>query len=271
MTASITEAPASFLSRHDRDGVAILTLDRPERRNSLSLETIGALQAAIDAVAADRKARVVILTARGRSFSSGHDLKEIRSHRNDADHGRAYDEELFARCATMMKSILALPQPAIAAVEGAAVAAGCQLVATCDLAIAGDKAEFGLPGVKAGLFCSTPLVAVGRAISRKRALEMAMTGDLCSAQEAERLGLVNRVVPAGTAEQEANKLALSLIKHSGKTLALGKAAFYKQIEMPIANAYDFASRAMVENLAERDADEGISAFLDKRAPRWEEG
>jgi enoyl-CoA hydratase/carnithine racemase len=270
MIAPITEAPAPFLVQHDRDGVVTLTFDRLESRNSLSLETIGALQAAIDAIAEDRKARVVILAARGASFSSGHDLKEIRSHRNDADHGRAYDEELFARCATMMKSILALPQPVIAAVEGAAVAAGCQVVATCDLAIAGDKAKFGLPGVKAGLFCSTPLVAVGRAISRKRALEMAMTGDLCSAQEAERMGLINRVVPAGTAEEEARKLALSLIKHSGKTLSLGKAAFYKQIEMPIADAYDLASRAMVENLAERDAGEGISAFLDKRAPKWEE-
>jgi enoyl-CoA hydratase/carnithine racemase len=270
MTASIAEIPAPFLSRRDRDGVATLTLDRPESRNSLSLQRIAGLQAALDVIAEDRKTRVVVLAARGRSFSSGHDLKEIRSHRNDADHGRAYDEELFARCATMMKSILALPQPVIAAVEGAAVAAGCQLVATCDLAIAGDKAEFGLPGVKAGLFCSTPLVAVGRAIPRKHALEMAMTGGLYSAQDAERLGLVNRVVPAGTAEQKAQEMALLLIKHSGKTLALGKAAFYKQIEMPIADAYDFASRAMVENLAERDADEGISAFLDKRAPRWEE-
>jgi enoyl-CoA hydratase/carnithine racemase len=270
MTAPIAKALAPLLTSDDRDGVATLTLNRVETRNSLSLETIGVLQAALDAIAADRKSRVVILAARGRSFSSGHDLKEIRSHRNDADHGYAYDEELFARCATMMKSILALPQPVIAAVEGAAVAAGCQLVATCDLAIAGDKAEFGLPGVKAGLFCSTPLVAVGRAISRKRALEMAMTGDLYSAHEAERLGLVNRVVPAGTAEQEARELALALINHSGKTLALGKSAFYQQIEMPIADAYDFASRAMVENLAERDADEGISAFLDKRAPRWEE-
>jgi enoyl-CoA hydratase/carnithine racemase len=271
MTASIAGAPAPSLIRQDRDGVATLILNRAESRNSLSLETIAALQAALDAVAEDRKTRVVILAARGRSFSSGHDLKEIRAHRNDADHGQAYDEELFARCARMMKSILALPQPVIAAVEGAAVAAGCQLVATCDLAIAGEKAAFGLPGVKAGLFCSTPLVAVGRAISRKRALEMAMTGDLCSAQEAERMGLVNRVVPAGAAEDEARKLGLSLIKHSGKTLALGKAAFYKQIEMPVADAYDFASRAMVENLAERDADEGISAFLDKRAPRWDEG
>jgi enoyl-CoA hydratase/carnithine racemase len=227
------------------------------------------LQAVFDAIAEDRATRVVVLAARGPAFSSGHDLKEMRAHRNDKDRGRAYDEELFARCATMMQTIVALPKPVIAAVEGVATGAGCQLVATCDLAIAGEKARFALPGVTNGLFCSTPLVAVGRAVSRKHAMEMALSGELFSAADAERFGLINRVVPSGTAEAEAMKLALGLAKRSAKTLAIGKRTFYRQIEMPLADAYGFASLAMADNLAERDADEGISAFLDKREPRWE--
>ena len=269
MTASLAEAPAPLLTRRDSEAIATLTLDSQASRNALSLAMIEALSATIAAIAKDKKIRVLVLAARGPVFSSGHDLREIRAHRNDEDRGRGYDERLMARCAEMMQAIVALPKPVIAAVEGVATAAGCQLVATCDLAIAGEKARFALPGVNIGLFCSTPLVAVGRAVSRKHAMEMALTGELYSAREAERFGLVNRIVPAGTAEAEATKLAASFAKRSAKTLAIGKKAFYSQIEKPLGDAYASASEAMIDNLAERDADEGISAFLDKRAPRWE--
>jgi enoyl-CoA hydratase/carnithine racemase len=270
MSATLADAPATLLDHHAEGPVAVLTLDSQPSRNGLSLAMIQALDAALAAIAKDRKIRAVVLTARGPVFSSGHDLREIRAHRNDKDHGRAYDELLMARCAMMMQAIVALPKPVIAAVEGVATAAGCELVATCDLAIAGEKARFALPGVNIGLFCSTPLVAVGRAVSRKHAMELALTGDLYSASDAERFGLVNRVVPAGAAEEEAKKLAAAFAKRSAKTIAIGKRTFYTQIDKPLDEAYAFAGRAMVENLAERDADEGISAFLDKRPPRWEE-
>ena len=270
MTLSIDQAQAPILAREDRGRVAKLILDRQSSRNSLSLDMIEALDAAFAALAEDRAIRAVVLAARGPVFSSGHDLRDIRAHRNDKDRGRAYDEGLMARCSAMMQAIVALPKPVIAAVEGVATAAGCQLVATCDLAIAGEKARFALPGINIGLFCSTPLVAVGRAISRKAAMEMALTGELYSAEAALRLGLVNRVVAAGAAEDEAMKLAAGFAQRSAKTLAIGKRAFYRQIEKPLDEAYALASAAMVQNLAERDADEGISAFLDKRPPRWEE-
>jgi len=270
MAPSPAKAPAAILVREDRSAVATLTLDNPANRNGLSLEMIEALDEAIAAIAKDKKIHAVVLAARGPAFSSGHDLREIRAHRNDGDRGRAYDERLMARCSAMMQAIVALPKPVIAAVEGVATAAGCQLVATADLAVAGDKARFALPGVNIGLFCSTPLVAVGRAISRKRAMEMALTGELYSAEDAERFGLINRVVPAGAAEREARKIAAAFAKRPAKVLAIGKRAFYRQIELPLAEAYAFASAAMVGNLAEPDADEGISAFLDKRPPRWDE-
>jgi enoyl-CoA hydratase/carnithine racemase len=270
MTASLDEAPAVLLDHRVEGPVAIFTLDSQPSRNALSLAMIDALDAAIAAAAKDRGIRAVVVAARGPVFSSGHDLREIRAHRNDKDRGRAYDERLTARCAELMKGIIDLPKPVIAAVEGVATAAGCQLVATCDLALAGEKARFALPGVNIGLFCSTPLVAVSRAVSRKHAMEMALTGELYSAREAERFGLVNRVVAAGAAEAEAMKLAAGFARRSAKTLAIGKRAFYGQIEQPLDKAYALAGRAMLENLAERDADEGISAFLDKRAPGWEE-
>ncbi len=205
----------------------------------------------------------------GAALSAGHNLKEMQAHRNDCDRGRSYYVELFARCSTLMQMIVALPKPVIAAVEGVATAAGCQLVAACDLAIAGEKARFGLSGVNFGLFCSTPLVAVGRAISRKRAMEMAMTGRLYSAEEAEHFGLINRVVPEGRALDEARALAKTIAQQSGPTLAIGKRAFYSQIEQPLDEAYSTASLAMIDNLAEPDCVEGMSAFLEKRQPTWE--
>ncbi len=268
MTPSVMDIAAPPWSV-DSNGVAKLTLNRPLSRNSLALDVILSLNATFAAIAEDAKVRAVILTAEGPAFSSGHDLRELRAHRNDEDGGRSFNQELMARCAEMMQAIVALPKPVIAAVEGVATAAGCQLVAACDLAVAGRNARFALPGINIGLFCSTPLVAVGRAVSRKHAMEMALTGELYTAEDAERFGLVNRVVPAGSAEAEAMKLATGLAKRSAKTLAIGKRAFYRQIEMPLDQAYALASEAMVENLAERDADEGISAFLEKRAPRWE--
>ena len=258
-----------LVRRDDQAGVATLTLDAPASRNALSLGMIEALSAAFDAIAADPAVRVVVLSGEGPALSSGHDLREIRAHRNDADRGAEYDAALMARCADLMQAIVALPKPVIAAIEGVATAAGCQLVASCDLAIAGEKARFALPGVNIGLFCSTPLVAVGRALSRKHAMELALTGELFDAAWAERHGLVNRVVAQGHALAEAQTLARHIATRSAATLAIGKRAFYEQIERPLPEAYVLAAKAMVDNLAHDDSIEGIGAFIEKRAPRWE--
>jgi enoyl-CoA hydratase/carnithine racemase len=261
-------ATAEFFTRENDDGVVTLTLNTPRNLNALSLAMLEALIAELEAIASDERAQVVVLAGVGPALSAGHDLKEMQAHRNDCDRGRGYYVELFARCSALMQAIVALPKPVIAAIEGVATAAGCQLVAACDLAIAGDKARFGLSGVNFGLFCSTPLVAVGRAISRKRALEMAMTGRLYSAAEAEHFGLVNRVVAQGRALEEAQALARTIAQQSASTLAIGKRAFYDQIEQPLDEAYAVASVAMIDNLAEPDCVEGMSAFLEKRRPTW---
>jgi enoyl-CoA hydratase/carnithine racemase len=269
MTASFSVAASPDLFRREDDnGVVTLTLNTPKNLNALSLDMLQALIAEFDAIATDDQARVVLLTGLGPALSAGHDLKEMQAHRNDCDRGRAYYVELFARCSTLMQAIVALPKPVIAAIEGVATAAGCQLVAACDLAVAGEHARFGLSGVNFGLFCTTPLVAVGRTISRKRAMEMAMTGRLYSAAEAERFGLVNRIVPEGHALEEAQALAKTIAQQSGPTLAIGKRAFYDQIERPLDEAYSVASVAMIDNLAEPDCVEGMSAFLEKRRPTW---
>jgi enoyl-CoA hydratase/carnithine racemase len=227
-----------------------------------------ALIAEFEATASDDQARVIVLAGVGAALSAGHDLKEMQERRNDCDRGRGFYVDLFARCSALMQAIVALPKPVIAAVEGVATAAGCQLVAACDLAIAGEKARFGLSGVNFGLFCSTPLVAVGRVVSRKRAMEMAMTGQLYSAAAAEHFGLVNRVVPEGRALEEAQALGKTIAQQSGPTLAIGKRTFYAQIEQPLDQAYAVASVAMIDNLAEPDCVEGMSAFLEKRRPTW---
>ena len=262
-------APAPLLHREDRAGVATLTLDNAASRNALSLAMIEALSGALADIAQDKGARAVVVAGEGPAFSSGHDLREIAAHRNDRDAGKEFFERLMASCAQMMQAIVTLQKPVIAAVEGVATAAGCQLAAACDLAIAGTNARFATPGVNIGLFCSTPLVAIGRAISRKHAMEMALTGALYPAAEAERFGLINRVVPAGRALAEAHELARNLATRSAKTMAIGKKTFYAQIDLSLGDAYALASRAMVENLALSDAGEGIAAFLEKRAPRWE--
>jgi len=267
--ASPASAPSSALVRRDDDpGVVTLTLTSPQNRNALGLAMIDTLIVALADIAKDEKARVVVLAGEGPALSAGHDMREIQAHWNDPDRGRAYNERVTSRCATLMQAIVALPKPVIAAVEAVATAAGLQLVASCDLAIASEQARFALPGVNIGLFCSSPLVAVGRAVSRKHAMEMALTGRLYSAQEAERFGLVNRVVAEGRALAEAQALARSLAERSAPMLAIGKRAFYEQIEQPLDVAYSLAAKAMVDNLAEPDSVEGIGAFLEKRQPQW---
>ena len=254
--------------RSDEAGIATLTLNRAHARNALSLAMIDALRASLDAVAADRQVRAVVLAANGPAFSSGHDLKELTAHRADADRGRAFYGEAMRRCASMMQAIVALPQPVIAAVEGVATAAGCQLVATCDLAIAGGNASFGTPGVNIGLFCSTPMVALSRNVAPKHAMELLLTGELADAETAHRIGLVNRVVEPGQALAAARALAQKIATKSTHVLAIGKKAFYAQREMPLAAAYDYAADVMVQNMLARDAEEGIGAFVEKRQPKW---
>ncbi|MGA2793413.1 MAG: enoyl-CoA hydratase [Roseiarcus sp.] len=268
---SQTAAPAPLLRRHDAAGVATLTLDNPASRNPLSSDMLAALNEALTDIAGDQSVRAVVVAGEGPAFSSGHDLREMAAHRNDRDGGKEFYERLMRACAQAMQAIVELPKPVIAAVEGVATAAGCQLVAACDMAIAGEGARFATPGVNNGLFCSTPLVAIARTISRKHAMEMALTGELYPAAEAERFGLVNRVVPAGQAQAQAQKLAARLATRSAATLAIGKKAFYQQVELNLADAYALASRAMVENLLHPDAGEGIGAFLEKRPPQWEGG
>jgi len=261
-------AVSPLLRRQDDASVVTLTLTAPQNRNALSLAMIDTLIVAFAEIAKDEKARVVVVAGEGPALSAGHDLREIQAHRNDPDRGRAFNEQIMTRCATLMQAIVALPKPVIAAVEGVATAAGCQLVAACDLAIAGEAARFALPGINIGLFCSSPLVAVGRTVSRKRAMEMALTGKLYSAGEAERFGLVNRIVPEGQALAQARALAKAIAARSASTVAIGKRAFYEQIEQPLDVAYALAAKAMVDNLAEPDSVEGIAAFLEKREPHW---
>lgn len=260
---------APVLLREDADGIAVLTLNRPQSRNPLSEAMLAALGDAFRAIAIDRSVKVVILAAAGPVFSAGHDLKEMTAHRADPDRGRAYFTEILGRCSATMQQITALPQPVIAAVDGTATAAGCQLVASCDLAVAGDGARFCTPGVHIGLFCSTPMVALSRNLSAKHAMEMLLLGEMVPATEAARIGLVNRVVPAGEALAEAKRLATTIASKSPATVKIGKRAFYEQREMGLKAAYDHASAVMVENMLARDAEEGIGAFMEKRQPIWE--
>jgi len=249
----------------DARGVVTLTLDRPQAFNSLSEGMLAALQAELDAIAADDNVRAVVIAAGGKAFSAGHDLKEMR-----ARPSQAYYEDLFARCAHMMLALQKLPVPVIARVQGIATAAGCQLVAACDLAVSSEDARFATPGVNIGLFCSTPMVALSRNVSRKHAMQMLLTGDLISAEDAARIGLVNEVVLPGEERAAALKLAQKIAGKSTAIVKIGKEAFYRQAEMSLADAYDYASRVMVENMLARDAEEGISAFIEKREPKWQD-
>ena len=256
--------------REDADAIAVLTLNRPQQRNSLSEALIAALTTALADIANDSQVRVVVLAANGPAFSAGHDMKEMTARRIDPDRGRAYFKQLMDACATMMQAVVHLPKPVIACVHGPASAAGCQLVASCDLAIASDAAKFATPGVNIGLFCSTPMVALSRNVARKHAMEMLLTGDLIDAEEARRIGLINRVVPAGTERDAALALARQIASKSSLTVKIGKEAFYRQLEMSLADAYRYAADVMVENMLARDAEEGIGAFIEKRTPSWED-
>jgi len=255
----------------ERDGeIAMLVLNRPHPRNSLSEALLVALSAALDEIRNDKSIRAVVLAANGPAFCAGHDLKELTARRADADGGRAYFRHIMTTCSTMMQKIVTLPQPVIAAVQGPASAAGCQLVASCDLAVASEAAKFATPGVDIGLFCSTPMVALSRNVARKHAMEMLLTGDMVEAQRAAAIGLVNRVVPAGQERAEAVKLAKQIASKSSYTLKVGKEAFYRQIDLPLADAYAYASEVMTENMMARDAEEGICAFIEKRDPKWQD-
>ncbi len=269
-TLRAPDMPSAILLREAIGAVAVLTLNRPAARNSLSESLIGELHAALDAIRDDKAVRAVVIAANGTVFSAGHDLKELTARRTDADRGRAYFAHMMSICSAMMQAVVRLPKPVIACVQGMATAAGCQLVASCDLAVASEQAFFATPGVDIGLFCSTPMVALSRNVPRKQAMEMLLTGEPITAARAREIGLVNRIVPAGTERDAAIALAEQVAHKSAHTIKLGKEAFYRQAEMNLADAYRFAADVMTENMMARDAEEGIGAFIEKRAPSWED-
>ena len=264
--ATIEDAP--LLLRENVGSIAVITFNRPSQRNTLSEEVIAALHAALDEIAADKSVRALVIASQGPAFSSGHDLKQLTSHRSDADGGRAYFARTMNACSAMMQAIVHLPKPVVAAVQGVATAAGCQLVASCDLAVASEAADFATPGVDIGLFCSTPMVALSRNVPRKQAMEMLLTGEPISAATAQSIGLLNRVVAAGTERNAAIALAEKVALKSAYTVKLGKTAFYRQAEMSLADAYRYAAEVMTENMMAHDAEEGIGAFVEKREPKW---
>jgi enoyl-CoA hydratase/carnithine racemase len=273
MTSQTARAatPQSPILLRDMIGhIAMLTLNRPAARNSLSEGLIAELDAALRDIHDDEKVRAVVIAANGPAFSAGHDMKELTARRTDADRGRAYFAEIMTACSTMMQAIVHLPKPVVAAVQGIATAAGCQLVASCDLAVASEAASFATPGVDIGLFCSTPMVALSRNVPRKQAMEMLLTGEPISAATAQDIGLINRVVAAGTERDAAIALAEKVALKSAYTVKLGKAAFYRQAEMSLAGAYRYAAEVMTENMMARDAEEGIGAFIEKREPKWQD-
>ncbi|NQU56770.1 MAG: enoyl-CoA hydratase [Rhodospirillales bacterium] len=258
------QAEAPLVLRDDLAGVATLTLNRPEQRNALSVGLMSALEAEIANIATDETVRAVVIAANGPAFCAGHDLKEIR-----ANPGTENYQALFAQCSRLMLAITRLPQPVIARVHALATAAGCQLVATCDLAVAGRSAWFATPGVNIGLFCSTPMVALSRNVGRKQAMEMLLTGERVEAEQAERWGLINKVVDDDRLDEAVAEITAKLTSKSPLTLAIGKQAFYAQLDMDIEAAYAYASQTMTRNMLARDAEEGIDAFLEKRTPTWE--
>jgi len=260
---AISGGEEPILLRRDQDGIATLTLNRPAARNALSVGLMAEIQDALHAIAGDETVRVVVVAANGPAFCAGHDLKEIR-----ANPGRQNYEALFEQCSRMMLSITRLRQPVIAKVQATATAAGCQLVATCDLAVAARSAKFATPGVNIGLFCSTPMVAVARNLGRKRTMEMLLTGELIEAESAAAWGLVNRVVDDAALDAAVDELASQIAGKSPLVLAIGKEAFYRQLDLDIEQAYAYASEVMTRNMMARDAEEGIDAFLERRPPEW---
>ncbi len=265
-----TDQASDILLTENAGGITTLTLNRPDARNCLSEALIDRITGAIADAAEDTETRVVIIAANGPGFCSGHDLKEMTARRSDDDGGRAYFDHLMAKCSTMMQSIVKCPKPVIAQVQGMAAAAGVQLVATCDLAVASSAASFMTPGVHIGLFCSTPMVALSRNVSNKHAMDMLLTGNAVPAEKAERIGLVNTVSEPEDLARATREMAETIASKSMKTLAIGKEAFYRQAEMPLAEAYDYAARVMVENMMVHDAEEGIGAFIEKRPAEWQD-
>jgi len=263
IAAAMQSTDEPILLRQDANGIATLTLNRPKQYNSLSEELLSQLQSALDAIAADASVRVVVIAGAGSAFCAGHDLKQMR-----ANPRKAYYDKLFAQCSDVMLKVLHLPQPVIARVHGIATAAGCQLVAQCDLAVAADDARFAVSGINVGLFCSTPSVSLGRNVSRKEAMEMLLTGDFIDAATAKQRGLVNRVVPADKLDAEIKALADAIIKKSSVAVTTGKKMFYTQIEMGMEAAYEYAADVMACNMMAEDVGEGIDAFMQKRKPEW---
>lgn len=257
-----------ILLRDDTNGIAVLTLNSPQNFNALSDAMLAALSAQIAALQTDTSIKVVVLRGAGKVFCAGHDLKEMQAGRANADQGAAYFKSLFDRCAAMMMGLQSLPQPVIAQVHGIATAAGCQLVASCDMAIAATGTRFGVNGVNIGLFCSTPMVALTRKIPRAVAFEMLTTGEFILPERAREVGLINRIATPETLESETMALAATLAAKLASALRIGKSAFYDQANLTTAEAYAFAGAVMVENMLTRDTDEGITAFLEKRKPDW---
>lgn len=260
----------AILERSDTNAVAHLTLNTPEKLNALSDEMLTALQAQFDELKETPSIRAVVIKGAGKAFCAGHDLKQMTAGRQSEDDGKAYFKDLFDRCATMMMSVQKLPQPVIAQVHGIATAAGCQLVASCDMAVAAEGTRFGVNGVNIGLFCSTPMVALSRNVPRKQAFEMLSTGQFIPAEKAEAIGLINKVVPHEELEGATANLAELVAGKLGAAVKIGKQAFYEQIQMPLSDAYAYTGDVMVENMLYRDTEEGIAAFLEKRSPDWQQ-
>ena len=273
MSRAATAAPASaepILLRQDRESIAFVILNRPQARNALSFAMLSALTDMFASIRDDRAVRAVVIAANGPAFCSGHDLNELTAHRQDPDRGRAFFGQAFEFSANLMQAIVHLPQAVIAAVNGVASAAGCQLVASCDLVIASENAVFSTPGVNIGLFCSAPMVALSRKVASNHAMEMLLTGEQVPAARAREIGLVNRVVAAGRERDDAFALACTVAAKSSHVQKIGKEAYYNQLEMNLTDAYAYASNVMAENMMARDAEEGINAFVEKRAPKWED-
>ena len=252
------------------NGVMRFNLNSPENLNALSENMMDLIQNGLDKASLDKKVRVIIISGEGSTFSSGHDLKELKAARKGADKGKKYFLKIMKKCSKMMQTIIKCPKPIIAEVAGTATAAGCQLVASCDLAYASSSAKFATPGVNIGLFCSTPMVAISRNLSNKHSMEMLLTGELISSVKAAKIGLINEVMDDDSLHKHITEIALKISKKSAMTLKTGKEAFYKQIDMTLPEAYDFASRVMVENMLKLDANEGIDAFIEKRKPNWQD-
>ncbi len=272
MNTPVTSSDASasdLLLREEQDAVLTITLNAPETRNSLSEAMLESMQQALDDAAGRQDIRAVVIAARGPVFCAGHDLKEITARRGDEDRGREYFAFLLSKCADVMQTIVTNPKPVIAQVHAMATAAGCQLVASCDLAVAGESAKFCTPGTNLGLFCSTPMVALSRNVARKHAMEMLLTGDPIDPATAQATGLINRVVPDGKLAAETHALAARIASKSGYSVKIGKEAFYRQLELGLSDAYDYASVVMADNMMARDAEEGIDAFITKRSPEWD--